>query len=86
MIDLRAAGFPNGVLGPTFASFVPRASRLLVGLLHSIHESLVTAVIAIEPLVDDAFITRADELLAGDLLSPCQRRGQDDARVRGRGL
>lgn len=65
-IDLRSVGSPNGVFGVDDGdSPIPRATRLLIDLLHEIREALLDAVIANEELVEDGqFITRVDDLFA----------------------
>lgn len=64
-LDLRTVGSPDGVLDPSSASPADRATRLLVDLLGQLRETLLTAVIEDEGLVEDGrFIEKVDELLA----------------------
>lgn len=62
-VDLRSVGSPNGIFGIQNESPIPRATRLLVDLLHEIRELLLEAVLAKEDLVEDGtFINRLEEL------------------------
>jgi hypothetical protein len=62
-MDLRSVGSPNGIFGIQNESPIPRATRLLVDLLHEIRELLLEAVLAKEELVEDGrFLDRLEEL------------------------
>lgn len=64
-IDLRTVGSNDGILDPESASPADRAARLLVDLLGQLHDSLLSAVMRDDSLIEDAkFIDKADALLA----------------------